>query len=214
MVVKIGNVHINVPAPNGFYEVSSLSPETRKMAESFTPPQNRLLGIFVSEKDLGSIKKDGLPEFNRYMMLQVNRALEGKKLSKGQFEKLTATVKTQHDELYSQVKDKIDSMLEGAASDLSKDFDLSFKMKLGQQIPMGVFQEKADALSLANLGKYSGEIEGIKFDYLSAGGMSLVLTRNKILFAYVFSNFEIGDDINWVKSISIDWTDSIKRANK
>jgi hypothetical protein len=37
--IEVGGVKIDVQAPIGFHEISSLSPETRNLAETMTPPQ-------------------------------------------------------------------------------------------------------------------------------------------------------------------------------
>ena len=64
-------------APAGFHEISQLSPANQKLAETMTPPKNRLLAVFVSEEsDLERITKEDIPELPRYMLLQVYRQLE------------------------------------------------------------------------------------------------------------------------------------------
>ena len=63
ILVEIGGVRIDVQAPIRFHEISTLSPETRKLAETMTPSKNRLLAVFVSEDDLGRIMKGEAPQF-------------------------------------------------------------------------------------------------------------------------------------------------------
>ena len=105
--VDIGGVKIDAQAPNGFHEVSSLSPETRKLAETMTPPNNRLLAVFVSEEDLGRIMKGKAPEFGRYMFLQTLRKLENRNISNRQFQQLAILIKEQQNTLLNQVKEKV-----------------------------------------------------------------------------------------------------------
>ena len=42
--VEVGGTKIELPAPLGFIEVSALHAPSRNLAESLTPPSNRLLG--------------------------------------------------------------------------------------------------------------------------------------------------------------------------
>lgn len=55
LAIEVSGKALYVPAPVGFHEISQLSPETLKLAETMTPADNRLLAIFVSENDLGRI---------------------------------------------------------------------------------------------------------------------------------------------------------------
>lgn len=211
--VDIGGVKIDVQAPNGFHEISSLSPETRKLAETMTPPNNRLLAVFVSEEDLGRIMKGETPEFGRYMFLQVFWKLENTNISNRQFQQLATQLKEQQNTLLNKVKDKVGVLVEGAAEKISKEYELSLKMKIGEQVPLGIFFEQSNAVGFAILAKYKVEAEGEKLDYVVAGGTSYLLARGKLLYAYVYSTYETQDDVNWVRSKSKEWVDSLLTSN-
>ena len=192
--IEVGGVKIDVQAPIGFHEISSLSPETRNLAETMTPPSNRLLAIFVSEDDLGRIMKGEAPEFGRYMLLQVFRELENTNISNGQFRQLVAQIKEQQ-------------------NTLSKEYELSQKMKIGEQVPLGVFFEQSNAIGFASMVKYQAEAEGEKLDYVVAGGTSFIRVKQKVLYAYVYGTYENQDDLNWVRSKSREWVDSLLTFN-
>ena len=57
IMIDVGGLKFDIKAPVAFHEISSLSPETLQLAETMTPPTNRLLAFFVSEEDLGRIMK-------------------------------------------------------------------------------------------------------------------------------------------------------------
>lgn len=193
--IEVGGVKIDVQAPIGFHEISSLSPETRNLAETMTPPSNRLLAIFVSEDDLGRIMKGEAPEFGRYMLLQVFRELENTNISNGQFRQLVAQIKEQQNTL------------------LPKEYELSQKMKIGEQVPLGVFFEQSNAIGFTSLVKYQAEAEGEKLDYVVAGGTSFIRVKQKVLYAYVYGTYENQDDLNWVRSKSREWVNSLLTFN-
>ena len=192
--IEVGGVKIDVQAPIGFHEISSLSPETRNLAETMTPPSNRLLAIFVSEDDLGRIMKGEVPKFGRYMLLQVFRELENTNISNGQFRQLVAQIKAQQ-------------------NTLPKEYELSQKMKIGEHVPLGVFFEQSNAIGFASLVKYQAEAEGEKLDYVVAGGTSFIRVKQKVLYAYVYGTYENQDDLNWVRSKSREWVNSLLTFN-
>ncbi len=41
-----------------------------------------------------------------------------------------------------------------------------------------------------------------------------IKVKNRVLFAYVYSLYESEKDINWTKSKSIEWIDSILKLNR
>ena len=214
ILVEIGGVRIYVQAPIGFHEISTLSPETRKLAETMTPPKNRLLAVFVSEDDLGRIMKGEAPQFERYMFLQVFRELENSNISTAQFQQLVAQVKEQQNTLQSKLKKDVATLVEGAAEKMSKEYELSLKIKMGEQVPLGVFYEKHNAVGFSSLGKYQVETEGEKLDHVVASGTSFILTRSKILYAYVYGAYKGQSDLNWVRSKSKEWANSLLSLNK
>ena len=172
--VDVGGVKIDVQAPNRFYEISSLSSETREIAEMGTPSTNRLLAVFVSEEDLGRIVKSESPILERYILLQVSRRLEAANISNTDFQKLVTHFKDQQNVLFNKHKDKIDSLLEDATKKMSKEYDLLLKMKLGENISLGVFLEQPNAFGFTNLMKYRVATEGEELDSIVAVGSSFI----------------------------------------
>ena len=212
--VDVGGVIIDVQAPVGFHEISSLSSETRERAEIFVVPGNRLLAVFVSEGDLGRIMIGEAPEFKQYMMLQVFRKLEYQRISNAQFEQLVAKTTGQQNTLLSKVEDKVDTVLEGAADRLSEEYEISLKMTVGEVVPLGVFFEQTNAMGFASLAKYQIATEGENLDHVIAGSTSFLLARDKVLFAYVYSRYESQENIDWVRSKSKEWVNSLLKSNK
>ena len=212
--VEIGGVRIDVQAPKGFHEISSLSPETRKLAETMTPPNNRLLAVFVSEEDLGRIMKGDPPMLERYMFLQTFRGLENSNVSNAKFQKIVSQVKEQQSMLLSKLKKDVATLVEGAAEKMSKEYELSLKIKMREQVPLGVFYEKHNAVGFSSLGKYQVETEGEKLDHVVASGTSFILTRSKILYAYVYGAYKGQSDLDWVRSKSKEWANSLLSLNK
>ena len=205
IIVNIGGVLFDVKSPAGFHEISAISPETRRMAETMTPPTNRLLGVFVSESDLKRVKKGDFPELTRYMLLQTFRQMENRIMSGPDFYQAASGIKKQQNTLQDSVKDKVGNLLDGATDKLSKEYDISMKMKMGEQIPLGIFNDQPKSFGFANLVKYQLEAEGVKSEHVVAGGTSMLLHKGKILFVYVYSTYKSKKDIEWVKATSIKW---------
>ncbi len=122
--------------------------------------------------------------------------------------------KDQQNVLFNKHKDKIDSLLEDATKKMSKEYDLLLKMKLGENISLGVFLEQPNAFGFTNLMKYRVATEGEELDSIVAVGSSFILTRGKMLFTYVYSVYETQDDVDWVRSKSKEWVNSLLVSNE
>ncbi len=207
--VDVGGVKINVQAPVGFHEISELSPDTRKLAETMTPRNNRLLAVFVSEEDLGRIMKGDAPMLERYMFLQVLRKLENSKISNAQFQQVVSRVKEQQNLMHSKMKEIVSTFLESASEKISTEYERSLEMKIGEPVPLGVFIEKPNAIGFASMVKYQLEEEGEKLDHVVVGGSSIILARGKMLYAYVYSTYKDREDLNWVRLKSKEWVNSL-----
>lgn len=211
--INIDGQEIKIQAPVGFYEISSLSPETRRIVETLTPPTNRLLAVFVSEEDLGRILKGESPVLNRTVLLQVNRELENIKFTNELFLQLVNLIKKQQNTLLSETKSKVNSVLDNAGKTFSKKFDVQLKIEVGEQVPLGIFNDKPKVLAFASLSKYEIKVEDEKVDLVRVIGSSLILLKGRMFYAYINSDYKTKNDVNWIKSKSKKWADSLLRSN-
>jgi hypothetical protein len=210
---NVGGVTIETPALDGFYEVSEIAPDVRKLSETMVPPTNRLLGVYVSHNDYQRILDGEYPEFDRYIFLQVGRDLERKNISQKGFRKLSGYLKTQQEEILEAVESRVDKLFENTSEKLSEDYDVSFNMKVGEQVPVGVFLEHPNALGFVTLVKYQGNLDGEKLDYVVAGGTLVLKIKRRLLYAYVYSTYEKQEDIDWVRSESTALADLLLTSN-
>ncbi|MFA6110989.1 MAG: hypothetical protein WDA75_19695 [Candidatus Latescibacterota bacterium] len=123
--VQVGGLSIAVPAPVGFYEVSSISPPTWKLALGATPPASRLLAVFVDESDLGRVVKGEPGVMASYMFLQVPRETEMEDLSAAEFRQVDMAVEQQQAEVLAQAKAKYGPLIDRVAGAAGEYFRVS-----------------------------------------------------------------------------------------
>lgn len=213
VTIDVGGTQIYVPAPNSFHEVSQLSPETRKLAETMTPPDNRLLAVFVSEADLGRIMKGESPQLYRYMYLQVFRELEKSGLTAAEFQQLGNQVKQQQETLLEKVRSRVGSLVDSASAKLSKERNIPLKIQFGEQAPLGVFLNNSDAIGFASLARVRVSANGKQVDDVIASGVSFIRVKGKLLFAYVYGKYDDQQDVEWVRTTSINWLAHLSSSN-
>lgn len=213
LTTTVGGTQLTVPSPAGYHEISTLSPEARTIAEQMTPESNRLLGIFVSEADLGLVLKGELPAFSRYMLLQSNRQFESYDLTEKDFHQLSSEIEKRQKLLLANVNDDIARQFDRSSKSISEQYKTDFSLRAGEQAPLGVYLEEPRAFGFAMLSKYQTEISGTAEDLVVVGGANFLMAENKLLYAYVYSNFDSQDDIDWVRKTSKSWTGAVIAAN-
>ena len=188
--VRVGGTSISLPAPTGFHEITSLSPEYRRLAEINTYKNNRLLAVYFSEEDVGRIMKDEDAKMGRYMLVQTMESAVNKKISKSQFIDFAGGMKDDQYKLWDQYKSKIVPWLENTSDNISNEYDfIDYEMKIGEPVPLGIYYDTPEAFSFALLTKYSGSEGGNAFKSVVIGGSTVMLINKKMVFVYVYANF-------------------------
>jgi len=211
--IEVGGKSICVPAPEGFHfvEMSRLPSGTRKVVETLTAPNNRLLALFVCESDLARIMKGESADLGRSLNVQVFREAEQLDISSTQFQQIVAHFKRQQETLLKNAKDKFGPLLDEASRNLSKDAGNTLKLKVNDVLPLGVFLDRNDAFGFAILTKSQVLAEGQQLDCVRICGICLVRVKGKLL--YVYAHYEGPNDLGQVRATATRWVEQILANN-
>lgn len=212
--IKIDSEIISVPAYDGFVEISKISPDTLAMFEDMLPPTNNLHAVFVTASDSAKLLKYQSPELKRYLIVQTAKSLESVALGARHFAELRNKIREEYESLFDQNKSKIDELAKRASQKLSDRISDNFEMKVGEMLPMSVNSETAYHISLSSLTKYSTSTAEGNTEFISAGTMSMVLLKGRVLYLNVFSTYNNIEDLKWTQSVAEKWTESAVRSNQ
>ena len=211
--IDVGGVTIEAPSLPGFNEISKISPEVVALAEAMIPPANRLLGVYLSDRDYEKLVNGESPEFDRYIFIQVHRELENKNVSRADFREIATQLKAQQDTILDDVREDVGKIFDSASNQISKDYDVSLDMRLGDQKSLGVFLDQPNAVAFTSLVKYQGSLEGESFDYVMAGSTMLMKVKRRLLYLYVYSQYDEQADADWVESRTTELANLLLTAN-
>lgn len=201
--VRISDRIIMIPCPPGFVEVGENKRDFFPVA-----PNNRLLAIFVSPKDLQLLDGEVTRDIEHYMQVQVSRRAEDRPLGAADFKELVGAIREQQDAGWEEVRDKMNTMLSDAAKE-SKDFP---QMEIGKPIPLGTFLNKENAYGFAML--MSLNEGGRRKPITMVCGACFIRVKERLLFTYVYGKHEGKQSVEWVRRISQDWVGRILQANR
>lgn len=209
--ITVGGTKLAIPVPDGFQEISQISPQMWELMETGTIENNRLLGVFITNEDVNKILSGDDPSMERVLMLQTYRATENLNVSLSDFQKITASVKNDHKKLFSSdIKDpQADRAFDKLIEKVTKEYDMSINISNGVFKTEGIMYEIPAAIGLMGIEKYVSEVDGIQEEVISINAVNYILAHNKIFYAYVVKSFKNKDDLIWTKNISTNWSKSI-----
>lgn len=202
--VTVGIDTLELPAPPGFEEISSLSTSARERAESMTPSINRLLAVYLSAEDADRLRRGQPAKWNRYMMIQTERRSETLSVSHTDFTELKLLLKRQQATLEDQVKAQTEQLTQAAGR---------VPVESGQTLPLGVFSESDAHISTASLASYEAASGAEAESLIVASGTNVLHPANKLVFAYVFASYQGEPDLAWTREVSDGWRQQILSAN-
>jgi len=195
--VQVGDVRIALDAPLGFADTSFTgSPRLQELAESITPPSNRVMLFAISDADLRRFTQGDQLELRRYMAAVTSRAMERERVSPSAFKTLSGDLQRELGQLPAPGADYqkvLESRPAGAVSLLAE------------------LRNHPDAISVLQGTRSKGRLfERSKYMLSST---SLVLLRGKAVSLSVITQYDDAGDLEWIRLTTARWIDELKRLN-
>ncbi len=216
IVVDVAGARINIPSPRGLFRFDGKSDHVDSMLKATLPPTHKILAVFGTEADLASTLMDKFPETGRQLFAEslvktgyfTNAAWARVKSEfRADLQKNMEKVKS------SEIWPRIES---GISQGASQDLGASVDFKIGDMIPLDIFEETANSICYSELLKARVRIgeaqEPITVIIYEAGAMAYV--RERIVFLYASSVFKDNADIDWTRSSLRQWRDDVVAANR
>jgi hypothetical protein len=213
--IDLQGVRIEIPVPKGFGDPSRTMPMAKTLAETMTPPTNRLQLVLMSEADLNLVRKGGAARWDRYLMVQTNRKLEEVNVSDSEFEKINSGLGQRQATLLAENKEAVDKLMKGASTKFSHALGgPAMSLAVGQTVPLGVFASSRKAIAVGSLITFSAESGGQTYKQPMVTAMVLAHIRNKVVFLYAYATYRTQADIDEVKRTTATWIAGVEAANR
>jgi hypothetical protein len=204
--VTVGPAEVLLPLPVGFAEASTDAPALWRTGELLTPPSNRLLAFFVSAGDLQRVVAGQAPDMRRYFMVQTFRAAERDTFTDKGFAEIKDVLRSQYKTALQQVPLQTKEHLDAASRQLGKQAGRpELTLKVGEMLPLEVFDERATSLSIAALSKVVINTDAVVREIPLAMAMTTLAARGKIVYFYAYSVYDSPQDIAWCRQVTLDW---------
>ena len=202
-IINLGGNKVTISSPYGFHIEND----------------NELIKILKTMFSSGemSIKVILSPDIDsdrfRIMMVVTLSKFEDKNISKKEFKYLSKILVEQQYTLLSTVKDRVDKVVESSIGSINDSYNLNAEASIDEMTSMGVFIDKEDAVSMAVEVKAQISMDGYSDNTPQIATMSFLRIKNRLVVAYLYSDYIDGKDIAWAKSKTNELIDLLLKAN-
>ena len=191
---KINNTKINVRTPDGFYDSSSTYPEYLGQLQAMYPESHIVLAALTPKTNLDTL------EFSRYMIFTTLKRLSKEKISQKPFNGLRDEIREQQFTLMNELRERADQALIDGSYRLSTRNGIEFKIIMNETTPLGVFFDNKKVISFSSIMSGEKSINGINENFIQVIAVSTVLLKKKIIFVYIYSDYDSEKDIIWIEA--------------
>lgn len=202
---RVGTQSIAFPAPTpDLHETAS---DYRVLLEFLAPSNNRLVAAFVLPDELKVLQAGNVPNLSTYALVEVPRRAEFSDINSDLFKQIVDTLSTQFGAtVESSLKGQQDALNErlkalnsGAAT-----------VTLDKPVQLGSFFSRPDEAGFGMI--ISVAAKGTPTNLVM--GMAVVRVHDRILMAYLYTEYKDAATVQWTRTTTEHWADAILAANK
>ena len=203
---QIGGKSIAIPSPDA--ALVEISDTLRPMFDVFVPSVNRMITVFLLEDELPAFLDQSVESgLSRYAMVEVTTQIEPMNVSEDDFREYADAVKLSlaggmdslADQTFDEITERLNNIDPGALGPEN-----------GGVIQLGTFFEKKDIYG-------AGLVMTVKFGestVVMGVCMAEVRVKGKLIHNYLYRVYEDESTIDWLKTTSERWADSILVLNQ
>ncbi len=200
--ITVGGNPIKFPAPTAqFKEVGE---EQRSLFNAFVPESNKLLCVFLDTSDynrLSSGNTEGIV-MEKYMLIEVNSQVESTNLGLDDFADVKKGVA-------SSLKTDMNEIIEDANKILKLKLEDNADVEIGKPNYLGCIYETKESYGLLMSFNIKSETKTVK----KLCSLNFLRLNNRLIYIYVYCNFDDITKVKWLKNISESWAKEILKAN-
>jgi hypothetical protein len=200
---RVGGVSLVLPAPAS--DLTEVGNDNRVLFEVTVPDMNRLVAAFVPSSNLAGLRTPK-NQLKQYALVEVSRRAEFLDVGLSDFNLLAGNLGKQ----MGSIADVHRQENEDLFNRRMKAMNLNQKLTLGKPVMLGALFSKDNAAGF-------GMVEQVTVNGNSAKMMVatvLLRVKNRVLFAYLFTEYKDEQTVNWSRKTSEQWADAILVANR
>jgi len=208
--LQFGTRSLNIPEPQGFTALSSVSPRYMQLAQAYLPATNRLVEAYATPADAKALAEGRSSPLVRYLQLQAPRAAEGMPISETEFTQASKEMESQFETTMRNSKDTTDDLTQKGNAEIKRITSTDPKVALSGIEYLGAYRREPWGLFFTIKSGVSASGGGNQ-TLVCAG--ALVMINYQLLFMYSYAQYHDSADREWVEQATSAWADATRAAN-
>jgi hypothetical protein len=213
--ITIGKDTIQIPSPQGFVNLQSISNEQfNEFEDLLQSDTTRLMVVFVSDKDAGKLLADEYASYDQYYFVETLKEVEDTTFSKDRFSEVRGRFRNEYIPRFSKCAEVLDKSIPKVGVSLSECSGEDIEFNIDGIAPMGVDEESVSHISMSFLTKFETSIDGEPSISVEACSMSVLLIKSEVLLLNVYRTYQDDRDLHLTQQAIKDWTTKTISVNQ
>ena len=196
--IVVESTRISIPAPEGFVNVTHAWPEVMAHFESMSSQNMRYQAVLLPIEDVQNEETFLI----RYLTVQTSRQFEPIDFTPDMFAELRQEFRAQMRGIFDEVIGEVNENLPQTAKDLD--------VKIGETLHIPFESESENHIGFSMLTNVSS---GPDNEIIIANSYAMVLAKNRLIYAYVYSRYDTANDLAWTQNTLEEWVAAILESN-
>ena len=214
VTAKLGDKVVELPAPEGYEEVSQQWENVKTAFAAMVPSNGDLLGAYMQVSDCDLIRERQLPLMPSWLMINVLREGRTHVSDRAEFARIVAYTRQDTEGLLDPNKKDMKEQFARVDEFLTGVYSKDVKLDLSKTKILGEFDSRPNVYSNLLLMKLNVHMNGKEVEHPPMlATMSFVLVKQRILTVLAYKKIESKDDAEKLTKLTTKWINEILAAN-
>lgn len=212
--LRIGEVTINLPAPESFIETSKNSAELWKLAQSIGSGYSQTIAHYISKSDFDAYNEYRKPAFSEYFIVQTPKSARNLTATQQQFDQLRSETAAMQTELRKSIEPSLGKELDKLNKNLSSKLGKPLAIGIGQIIPVSVNINRPNLLSYSVLSQISISNKDVNTSNTMVLTTGICFLKGKVVMLNSYRLFQTPQDLQISREVIEKWANNLLLSNQ
>jgi hypothetical protein len=205
-----GDRTLEIPAPEGYVEVTPRIPKYTELAATFLPASNRLVEMYALPDQLDMLSRGEGTEINPYYQLQTLRSVDGRILTQQEFSEASGIIEKSLIEAFGTLDEDAAKLTQQGNEAVRAQTGTDVDIKLSGTKYLGAYRREPWGLFFSMSAEVASAGEAPKRQ-IASGAVALV--NQQIVYLYAYINKDDAAARRWAEQAVSAWADQVRAAN-
>lgn len=212
--LRIGDAVIYIPAPAGFVETSSTSPELWKMAQLMSSGYSETIAHYVNKTDFDAYVGNRDALFSQYFFVQTPKSAKQLTATQQQFDKLRFETVSMQSSLRNSIEPRLAKEVERLNKNLISQMGKPLTIGIGQIVPVSINANRSNLFSYSVLTQINASSKEGNYSDTLILTSGVCFIKGKVVMLNSYRLFQTPQDLQTSREFIEKWANELLMTNK